>query len=261
MVQYRSAADLAAEEIRHRIFSDQLAVGAKISINELANDMELSSTPVREALKALEAEGLVTIAPRSGVYVRRISVDEVAQIYAIKEALEPLMVKWAMLRATEEQLQTMVSYARRIAEHADRDELDDYVRVVEERRQMLLTVAASDVLTGIFQGLDGRMRLLRYRNLAQPGRMRRSSLDHQALAQAMAERDVDRACDLTAASVRSAAQSLLRLIDREEAEEAAVIRPPAWSLVEELIAQGEPDGEVALAPSDGLSSSSPGKEG
>jgi DNA-binding GntR family transcriptional regulator len=206
--------------------------------------MALSSTPVREALKALEAEGLVSIAPRSGVYVRRISVNEVAEIYAIKEVLEPLMVKWAILRSTEEQLQAMVDYAREITAHADRDQLDEYVRVVEERHQMLLAVAASDSLISIFQGIDGRVRLMRYRNLSQPERMRRSAAEHQALAQAMADRDVDLACELTAASVRSAAQSLLRVISREE---AGVTGPSAWSLVKELTAPGEADGEVALA--------------
>jgi DNA-binding GntR family transcriptional regulator len=247
-VQYRSAAELAAEEIRHRIHSGQLPTRAKISISDLASEMRLSSTPVREALKALEGEGVVTIAPRSGVYVRKISLDEVAEVYAIKEALEPLMVRWAILRGTDDDLATVVGFARDLAAHARRHELDDYVKVVEERRQLLLMMAGSDVLVSIFQAIDGRVRLLRYRNLAQPEHMRRSVREHRAMAQAIADRDVDRACALSSKSVRAAAQSLLLLIGAEGAAGVPADRSPAWSLVKEMLNPAEREDGVAPAP-------------
>jgi DNA-binding GntR family transcriptional regulator len=244
-VQYRSAAELAAEEIRHRIHSGQLASGAKVSIGDLASDMALSSTPVREALKVLEGEGLVSIAPRSGVYVRKISVEEVAEVYAIKAALEPLMVRWAILRGTDDQLRTVVGFAAQLAAYARSQELDEYVRVVEERRQLLLTMAASDVLVSLFQTIDGRVRLLRYRNLAQPEHMHRSVREHQVMAQAIADRDVDRACALTVESVHAAARSLLRLVGADDEADVLAARRPAWSLVEELMKEAR---EFGAAP-------------
>jgi GntR family transcriptional regulator, rspAB operon transcriptional repressor len=234
-VQYRSAAELAAEEIRHRIYSGSFAPGVKLSIGDLASEMTLSTTPVREALKALEVEGLVTIAPRSGVYVREISLDEVAEVYAIKAALEPMMMRWAILRGTDEELDKIVRLAAQLAAYARDQRLDDYVRVVEERRQLLLDAARSDALISIFQAIDGRVRLLRYRNLAQQDRMTRSAHEHQALAQAVADRDVDRACALTVESVQGAARSLLHLLDETSEPNVPGSAMNMWSLVAELM--------------------------
>jgi DNA-binding GntR family transcriptional regulator len=237
IVQYRSAAELAAEDIRHRIHAGQLEAGAKISISDLAAEMRLSSTPVREALKALELEGLVSITPRSGVHVRRISRDEVAEVYAIKERLEPLIVRWAILRGTPDQIRSLIGFARTLGTYARRQELEEYVRTVEERHQALLAMADSDVLASIFQGLDGRVRLLRYRNLTQPGKMRSFARKHEQIARAIADQDVDRACALTAENVRSAAQSLLRLLNEDNSGAATSgDRRPAWSIAEELMA-------------------------
>jgi DNA-binding GntR family transcriptional regulator len=252
VVQYRSAAELAAEEIRHRIHAGQLEAGAKISINELAADMRLSSTPVREALKALEREGLVAIAPRSGVYVRRISVDEVAEIYAIKESLEPLIARWAMLRGTADQMAAVVGYADELVAYARDGRLDDYVSTVEKRHQALLAAAGSEVLSTIFHGIDGRIRLLRYRNLTQEGQMREFSLRHRAIAQAISDGDVEQAAALTASNVRSAARSLLQLISEDGATSAAsASQRQAWSLADELMNPADLDRDVPMASNAG----------
>jgi DNA-binding GntR family transcriptional regulator len=247
-LDYRSAAELAAEDIRHRIHTGQLVAGAKISITHLAADMGLSSTPVREALKALEREGLVSIAPRSGVYVRRISLDEVAEVYAIKESLEPLIVRWAMLRGTAEQLDALVRIADDLGRYAAAGQLDDYVRTVEARHQALLATAGSDVLATIFHAIDGRVRLLRYRNLTQPGRMRSFAATHQAIARAIADRDLERACALTAENVRSAGRSLLRLIGQDGGgADAPASSGRPWSPAEELMAPPDQDRNAVVA--------------
>jgi GntR family transcriptional regulator, rspAB operon transcriptional repressor len=256
-VEYRSAAELAAEDIRHRIHAGQLRAGTKISITDLAADMRLSTTPVREALKALEREGLVSIAPRSGVYVRQVSLDEVAEVYAIKESLEPLIVRWAILRGTADQLDALVQIAGDLERYAEAGQLEDYVRTVEARHEALLTTAGSEVLATIFHGIDGRVRLLRYRNLVQPGRMRSFAATHQAIARAIADRDLERACALTAENVRSAGRSLLSLITQDgngAAASATSARP--WSLAEELmtppgdgrggVSEGDPTGPMTL---------------
>jgi len=234
-LQYRSAADLAAEDIRRRIHSGELEPDTKISIDDLAAEMRVSSTPVREALKELQSEGLVRIAPRSGVYVRRISADEVAEVYAVKQSLEPLMVRWAMLRGRPDRLRAVVVSVRDLAVYARDERLGEYVALVEERRSALLEMADSEVLTTIFQTIDGRVRLLRYRNLAQPGRMARSSLEHKEVADAIGAGDVDRACVLQADHVRSATRSLLSLMGEDAEGISAAGRRRTWSLEAEFM--------------------------
>lgn len=244
-MRYRSAAEIAAEDIRRRIWSGQLAPGAKVSIDDLAKGLELSATPVREALKTLEGEGLVSIAARSGVYVRRISVEEATEVYAIKEVLEPLMVRWAMVRGSPDQLRALGDIVEKLAARAQEQRLDEYVEVIEERFRLLLEMGGSEVLAGIFRAIDGRVRLMRYRNLAQPGRLQRSLLEHRKLARAIAAGDVERACALTAGFVRSAARSLMKLIADEAGDGTLSGRPSvSRSLLETLLSR-EQDGRVA----------------
>jgi DNA-binding GntR family transcriptional regulator len=248
VVKYRSAAELATEEIRHRIHSGELEAEAKIGIDTLALEMGLSNTPVREALKLLEGEGLVRIAPRNGVYVRRISAVEVAEVYAIKLFLEPLQLRWAMLRGSSDQLQTLVDFGPRLVALARKDRLEEYVEVVEERRRLELTMARSDVLKTISQAIDGRVRLLRYRNLAQPGHMRRSSQDHQAIARAVADRDVERACMLAASAIRSATKSVLKLVGQGDGGAETVAKSLTGPWIEQLVAGAGDAGGIGFTP-------------
>lgn len=215
-ISYRSAADLATEEIRNRIHSGQLPSGTRIVVDELASEMSLSSTPLRDALKRLESEGLVEIVPRVGVYVRTIPSEELIEVYTIKRNLEPLMAMWATLRATPAEVEEFTSSIPTLAELASAGDVDAYVDLIERRRRLLLEMSRSDVLREIFQTIDGRVRLLRYRNLAQPGRMKRSAVEHRAVARAVAAGDADRAAALTAEHVSSATRALLKLLGLED---------------------------------------------
>ncbi len=246
-VRYRSAAEIAAEDVRHRIWSGQMQPGAKVSIDDLARELGLSATPVREALKALEGEGLVSIVARSGVRVRRISVEEVAEVYAIKEVLEPLMIRWAMVRGTPAQIAELIDLARILADHAREQRLDEYVGVVERRFRLLLEMAGSDVLAAIYRTMDGRVRLMRYRNLAQPGRLQGGAVEHRKLARAVAEGDVDRASALTAGFVRAAARSLLTLIERDGGYGQASPRPSSSRPLLEALMSTSANGSLPTA--------------
>lgn len=214
-INYRSAADLATEDIRNRIHSGQLAWGMRIAIDDLAAQMAISSTPVRDALKRLENEGLVEIIPRVGVYVRVIPTEEVVEVYTIKQSLEPLMARWATLRAGPAEAESFTASIPDLMRLAAEGNVEAYVNLIEERRKAFLDMSRSQVLREIFHTIDGRVRLLRYRNLEQPGRMRKSALEHRAVARAVAAGDADRAAALTADHVRSATESVLKLIRQE----------------------------------------------
>lgn len=215
-IRYQSAAELATEHIRDLIHSGVLVPGSKVGIEELAAGLAISSTPVREALKQLQTEGLVQIVPRVGVYVRQIPAQEVREVYAIKESLEFLMVQWATQRGSMAQREAIGSSSEELMSVAELRDVDRYVALVEAHRLRLLEMAQSDVLLEIFRSIDARVRLLRYRNLAQPGRMVESALEHQAIARAVGAGDAARAAALAAAHVQSATRSLARLIDSSD---------------------------------------------
>jgi DNA-binding GntR family transcriptional regulator len=203
-----------------------MPAGARIVVDELAAEMAISSTPVRDALKRLEGEGLVEIVPRVGVYVRAIPTEEVIEVYTIKQRLEPLMARWATLRATPAEVEAFTGSIPRLIDLASAGDVDAYVNLIEERRMLLLEMSRSEVLREIFQTIDGRVRLLRYRNLAQQGRMRRSAVEHRAVARAVVAGDADRAAALTAEHVMSATRSVVKLMGLEDKTDVASSRRP-----------------------------------
>ncbi|MDF5753176.1 GntR family transcriptional regulator [Spongiactinospora sp. TRM90649] len=188
-----SAKDVVIEEIRALIHNGTVASGERISTDELAERFGVSRTPVRDALQQLSVEGLVTITPRVGVFVREISPQEITDVYQIKTALEPMMAAWAAQRGTPEQRAAFHGTFDELERLARANDVQGYVRALEERREALLAMAGSDGLRDSFAVLDGRVRLLRFRNLSQPGRLTVSASQHRPIAEAIEAGDAEAA--------------------------------------------------------------------
>ncbi len=188
-----SAKDVVIEEIRALIHNGTVTSGERISTDELAERFGVSRTPVRDALQQLSVEGLVTITPRVGVFVREISPQEITDVYQIKTALEPMMAAWAAVRGTPEQRAAFRGTFDELERLARSNDVQEYVRALEERREALLAMARSDGLRDSFAVLDGRVRLLRFRNLSQPGRLTESAAQHRSIAEAIEAGDPDAA--------------------------------------------------------------------
>jgi GntR family transcriptional regulator, rspAB operon transcriptional repressor len=214
-----SASDLATERIRELINGDEMPPGTKINVEELALDFGVSRTPIRDALARLEAEGLVQVVPRVGVYVRHIPVTEVLEVYAVKEAVEPVMAQWAAERASTSEREAFYESVKKLRDLANSGDVPGYVNFVVERRLMLMEMARSGVLTNVFRSIDGRVRLLRFRNLHQPARIKASIREHAEIARAVRAGDGQLAYELTQKHVRSARESLVQLVRSEETPE------------------------------------------
>lgn len=188
-----SAKDWALARIRARIHSGEFRPGVKLSIDNLAADLGVSRTPVRDAFGQLEREGLVTITSRVGVFVRRLSRSEAEDIYRIKEAVEPLMARWAAERPSAAQRAAYRDAVAELQAAAADGDAERYLRHLEQCRRDLLRLAGSSPLRDILDVIDGRVRLLRYRNLRQPGRLQVSAAQHGRIADAVARGDGDAA--------------------------------------------------------------------
>jgi DNA-binding GntR family transcriptional regulator len=92
--------EVALRSLRTGIASGQLGPGQRLGIRELTQDLGMSPTPVREALRLLQADGLVEYRPHHGMVVATPSTDEIHDIYRLRKELEPLAVRWAVPRLT-----------------------------------------------------------------------------------------------------------------------------------------------------------------
>lgn len=191
--QLVSVKDWALARIRARIYSGEFQPGVKLSIDSLATGLGVSRTPVRDAFGQLEREGLVTITSRVGVFVRRLTRSEAEDIYRIKEAIEPLMARWAAERPSAAQRAEYHDAVADLAPSVARGDVDEYVDRLEHCRLELLRLAGSSPLHDIMDVIDGRVRLLRYQSLQRPGIMQISADEHGRIADAVARGDGDAA--------------------------------------------------------------------
>jgi DNA-binding GntR family transcriptional regulator len=202
-----SATDLATEEIRDYIHSGKLEPGDRIRADELAEQLGISRTPVRDALQVLRTEGLVEILPRVGVFVRRITPSEIEEVYALKLAVEPLAASWAAQRGSTSakvKLQGLLDGLHAAAEERD---IRRAAETVDQIHNEIFTLAGSEVFSDVYRVFHARVKILRQFNMSQPGRLQISRHQHSEIVEAIVSGDGEWAAKTMTAHLMDAAAS------------------------------------------------------
>ena len=183
----RALYEEVAELLRQRIFSNQLAPGSWIDELKLADEYGISRTPLREALKVLATEGLVTMKVRRGAYVTEINAKDQRDVYPLLSLLEADAASVVAASATDEQLQDLQSlHQGLVAAVADTDQ---FFAVNERFHMRLLEIADNRWRDQLVADLRKVMKLNRHHSLLKSGRVAESLSEHQALMNALLGRD------------------------------------------------------------------------
>jgi len=191
----RTAHEYAREALRAAILDGTLASGSRLLQTDLAQQLGVSTTPVREALRDLATEGLVVFDPNRGALVRSLDIAEVEELYELRMALEPIMVRRVISRVTEDQLDRADALRRQM------DASDDMAEWAELNRRfhaVFNEVDAGSRLAGLLSGLrDSATPYVRISLGAKPQQVPQANAEHTELLALYRARDVDRAVDLT----------------------------------------------------------------
>jgi len=183
----RALYEEVAELLRERIFKQELAPGSWIDELKLAEEYGISRTPLREALKVLAAEGLVTMKVRRGAYVTEVSERDLADVYHLLSLLESDAAGVAAQQATPSQLAELQALHQDLeAAVGDRER---FFRINEAFHRQLLTVADNRWRDQMVSDLRKVMKLNRHHSLLKTGRIEESLAEHRALMQALEQRD------------------------------------------------------------------------
>jgi DNA-binding GntR family transcriptional regulator len=176
-----------AERLRAQIFARELEPGAWIDETRLAAAYGISRTPLREALKVLAVEGLVTIRPRRGAYVAEMSRDDVSQVYHLLALLEADAAAEAARSASDDQLATL----RALHEQLERQvrQREAFFETNERFHMALLEAAGNRWRQQIVTDLRKVMKLNRHHSLFRQGRINESLDEHRRIVQALTARD------------------------------------------------------------------------
>src|SRR5512139_1155220 len=183
----RALYEEVAEQLRQRIFARQLEPGAWIDELKIAAEMGISRTPLREALKVLAVEGLVTMKPRRGAYVAETSRDDVTQVYHLLALLESDAAAEVARRATDEQLAELQALHDRLERQVR--QRDAFFATNEAFHFKLLDVAGNRWRRQIVTDLRKIMKINRHHSLFRQGRLEDSLVEHRAMMAALLARD------------------------------------------------------------------------
>jgi DNA-binding GntR family transcriptional regulator len=178
-----------AGRLRQAIFSHEFEPGSWIDEQALAKAYGISRTPMREALKVLSAEGLVTLKPRRGCYVAEVSEPEVEEIFPVLALLEGRCAYEATLKATPEDLRHLQELHQELERRAARKDTQGFFSVNQEFHGALHRIAANRWMLQFINDMRKVMRLVRYHSLWMHGRLEQSLTEHRAIMAAIQNRE------------------------------------------------------------------------
>jgi len=213
--RYREA---AYQAIKEAILAGQVTLGQALVEEQIATELQISRTPVREALAILQHEQL--IAPRGGrgLYVRELTREEVVAMFVANEAVEPFLVRQAALQATEPQLAAIRDAIEIGRQAAPRGDIVSSLRSGRDFHRAVGVASGNEPLTQFVANNEERtdLYLLSYGLVMNVEGMEASNREHLAIYTAIAERDPEAAVRLSIYHSQSLRQRLAELFTRSE---------------------------------------------
>lgn len=177
------------KRLRDLIFAGELAAGVRVPEKQLCQRFGISRTPLREALKVLASEGVITLLPNRGARVTRLTPEDAEELFPVMAALEGLAGELACARATDADVAELKALHYQMALHHTRAERDDYFRLNQAIHHRIMEIAGNPTLAGVYDGLAGRIRRVRYLANTRRARWDQAMVEHEAILKAFEARD------------------------------------------------------------------------
>ena len=208
----RSQKEAAYVAIKRKILSGRARPGEWLAENAEAEALGIGRTPVREALIELEHENLVIIAPRKGVLVAPISVEDIRDVYEMREVLDCLAVRLAVGRVPEDELSSFEDLFRELLNHPSYEPAEDLLEVDRAFHDLVLRCSGNRWLMDIAGLLLDRSQLIRVISHKHLGRMEESWHEHLSLIEAIRGNDTAAAERWALVHVANARESVIQSI-------------------------------------------------
>ena len=165
----------------------------RLDERSLADQLNVSRTPLRDAIARLEAEGLVSVVPRKGIFVLRKSQEEVLEMIVAWAALESMAARLAAERATDAEIASLRKIASKYNDEQSKTRISEYSDYNIRFHLRILEISRCSLLKKMAEGLFLHMSAVRLRALQEDDRVSRSVVDHAEIIEALEERDPDEA--------------------------------------------------------------------
>lgn len=195
--------------IREKILSGYYKENEELKETAVAAELGVSRTPVREALRQLELEGLVSIIPNKGAYVTGITKKDIHDIYMIRSYLEGLCARWACENITDAEIEALDEILYLTEFHAKKGHSDQMVELDNKFHDLIYKASGSKILNHVLSDLHQYVERVRKITLSMPYRAEKSSKEHAAIVEAIKKRDGDLAEALAHEHIENTIKNLL----------------------------------------------------
>ena len=196
------------QSIREDILSGRYEQNTELKEATIGAELGVSRTPVREALRQLELEGLVTIIPNRGAYVNMITAKDVQDIYVIRSMLEGLCARWATQSITAEQLDSMEETLCLSEYHTSKKNYEKLYELDSLFHEQLYEAGGSRILNHILSDFHDYVKMVRKATISTSSRSVTSTEEHRAIFEAIKEKDPDKAEALAKEHVKHTIESI-----------------------------------------------------
>lgn len=179
-------------KLRQDILDGKYKAGDSLVEMKLAEEMGVSRTPVREAIRQLELEGLVYSIPNKGVFVEGITSQDIEDIYAIRECMEGLAARWAIERMDDQSLKELENLCELMEFYTGKGDLDRVGELNSKFHDLIFESTNSKPLKQILSDFQYYIGNIRLASLKSPGRAEQSLSEHKAIVEAFKDRDVEK---------------------------------------------------------------------
>jgi DNA-binding GntR family transcriptional regulator len=207
--------------LRQLIVEGAIAPGAKLNERALAEQLHVSRTPLREAIRMLAAEGLVDLLPNRGAVAAQLSAQSIADTFEVVAGLEGQSGELAAERISEGELSEIRAlHYEMLAAHTRRD-LPTYYRLNATIHNQINAAARNPVLAHTYRTVNARLQALRFRSNLDESKWSRAVQEHERMIELLAARDGARLRKLLIAHVEHKRDAVLALLEANDAAPAA----------------------------------------
>ena len=180
---------------------------------QLAEELGVSRTPVREAIRKLELEGYVIMMPRRGTYVANLSIRDVNEVFEIRTSLDSLASGLAAERITDEELESLQRLLVLISEYIESNNMEKIVETDMQFHDLLYQASRNTRLVGIIYNLREQLTRFRSTSMSFPGRLKATLDEHRQIVEAIAQGDVKAAQHAAEYHMEKSEQTLLQSME------------------------------------------------
>lgn len=211
--QNRPIREVVYESIRTTLIEGRVPAGERFVEKEYSQRLNISRTPVREALKQLESENLVEYVPRVGVVVKRITKDDVIEIYKIRESLEILVAECAMENITEKEIEEIHELLDLTEKTNQQGDIEKVIELFSEFNTLIYKASKMKRLPIMISNLNTYLQRFRNISILDNDRREKALLEHRLIINSIVSKDKELASKVIKSHLNDSIEVVVREIN------------------------------------------------